>query len=329
MLSTHCIIHREHLAAKKLSSEMENVMKRVVRIVNEIRSRALNSRLFTALCESMGSQHQHLLFHAEVRWLSRGRVLLRFFELREEVKQFLREINSPLIEPLLDEMWTSKLAYLADIFSRLNDLNFSLQGFCTNIFILRNKTDAFKKKLAFWDGLVQKGNIDMFPNLHDFLTSVDVNKEELFDIITRHLRELAHNFERYFPESEDPRKGNLWINNPFTADVDSCDLNSNEKECLIELSSDTTLLSKHKIQSLSQFWISLENEYPSLSYKAIKLLVIFSTPYLCEKSFSSLTLIKNKQRNRMNVDAALRLSETSLQPRLSRILSMKQQQLSH
>ena len=43
-------------------------------------------------------------------------------------------------------------------------------------------------------------------------------------------------------------------------------------------------------------WISREDEYPSLSFTALKLLVVFSTSYLCEKSFSALTLIKTKQK---------------------------------
>jgi len=42
---------------------------------------------------------------------------------------------------------------------------------------------------------------------------------------------------------------------------------------------DTTLLLRHKNESLSQFWISLENEYPFLSLNAIKMLVIFSRTY--------------------------------------------------
>lgn len=330
MLSTHCIIHREHLSAKKLSSELRNVLNITVKIVNEIRSRALNSRLFKLLCESMDSQHQHLLLHAEVRWLSRGRVLSRLFELRKEAKQFLQEANSPLTEFLVDEMWISKLAYLVDIFGRLNELNISLQGFNTNIFTLRNKTDAFKKKLTFWKERVQRGDIEMFPTINECLINVgdDISKQMLI-LIGEHLNELAVSFQKYFPEEEDPRKGNLWINDPFTEDVNTCNLNLSEKERLIELSSDTTLLSRYKKETLSHFWMSLENEYPSLSHKAIKLLLIFTTTYLCEKSFSSLSLIKTKKRNRLNVSAALRLSETSLQPRLSRILATKQQQISH
>jgi len=46
-------------------------------------------------------------------------------------------------------------------------VNRSLQGFCTNVFVLRNKTDAFKK-LAVWDSFVQKGDTEMFSTLNDF-----------------------------------------------------------------------------------------------------------------------------------------------------------------
>jgi len=49
MLATHCIIHREHLSAKKVSPELNKVLNCTVKIVNEIRSRSLNSRLFTTL----------------------------------------------------------------------------------------------------------------------------------------------------------------------------------------------------------------------------------------------------------------------------------------
>jgi len=113
--------------------------------------------------------------------------------------------------------------------------------------------DAFKKKLALLDSRIQKGDLEMFPNLHNCLTSADVNRKELLCIITLHLKELAENFDRCFPPHEDPRIRNLRINNPFTEDVHSCNRNSCEKECLIELCCDTTLLSEYKMQPLAQF----------------------------------------------------------------------------
>ena len=44
-------------------------------------------------------------------------------------------------------MWIRKLAYLGDIFSHLNDLNSSPQGYCINIhvFTMCNKTNGFEK----------------------------------------------------------------------------------------------------------------------------------------------------------------------------------------
>jgi hypothetical protein len=87
--STHCFIHRENLATKKMSPELNNVLSEVVKIVNYIKANALNSRLFAVLCDEMGADHKKLLLHAEVRWLSRGKVLSRVFELRNELVEFL------------------------------------------------------------------------------------------------------------------------------------------------------------------------------------------------------------------------------------------------
>ncbi|XP_077970335.1 zinc finger BED domain-containing protein 5-like [Styela clava] len=57
--------------------------------MNFIKSKPLQSRLFEKLCEEMGSNHKTLLMHTEIRWLSRGKVLTRLGELREEVAVFL------------------------------------------------------------------------------------------------------------------------------------------------------------------------------------------------------------------------------------------------
>lgn len=136
----------------------------------------------------------------------------------------------------------AKLAYMADIFDLLNDLNISLQGSCTNIFTLRNKMDAFKKKPDLWDSRVHKKDVEMFPILSECLTTADVKQKVIFKIISEHLRGLVENFCNYFPESEDHRTGNLWINNHYLENVQSCALDFHKKEKLIELSTDVTLV---------------------------------------------------------------------------------------
>lgn len=62
-----------------------------MKIVNLIKARAANSGIFTDIYKELGSEHETLLLHTEVRWLSRGRVVPGIFELRHEIDLFLTE----------------------------------------------------------------------------------------------------------------------------------------------------------------------------------------------------------------------------------------------
>ncbi len=75
----------------------------------------------------MDSDHKSLLFHTEVRWLSRGKTLTRILELRDEIIDFLKGKND-LVKHLKMESFYCRLAYLANIFTKLNELNLYLQG---------------------------------------------------------------------------------------------------------------------------------------------------------------------------------------------------------
>ncbi|XP_050064469.1 protein FAM200B-like [Aphis gossypii] len=91
IMFNHCMIHREALASKKLQPDVNKVLLNAISVINFIKSKSLNSRLFTILCNEMGSDHEKLLLHTEVRWLSRGKILSRLFELRDEARIFLLE----------------------------------------------------------------------------------------------------------------------------------------------------------------------------------------------------------------------------------------------
>ena len=164
-------------------------------------------------------------------------------------------------------MWLCKLAYLADIISRLNELNTSLQGFYKNVFIIRNKTDVFKNKPADWNSLVEKKDTTMFLILNCYVSSVYTNHKEILNIVSQHLKQLAINFDHYFPADEDPRHGNLWINDPFIQDINSCNLDAQEKESLIDLGCDSTSQSPFKKESPTTLWISWKTNIPHLLLK--------------------------------------------------------------
>lgn len=75
--ATHYSIHRERLAVKFLYTSLERVLDEVVKISILIIVKVLTTRLFSALCEEMGSEHTKLLYHIEITWLTRGQLLFR------------------------------------------------------------------------------------------------------------------------------------------------------------------------------------------------------------------------------------------------------------
>jgi len=68
----HCCIHHKALVFKKMPIHLKTVLDEAVNIVNFIKAKSLNSRIFEQPCKDMGSEHYRLLLHSEIRWLSRG-----------------------------------------------------------------------------------------------------------------------------------------------------------------------------------------------------------------------------------------------------------------
>ena len=128
VIKLHCNVHQENLCAKISNSALNNVMSTVTKIVNFLIARsATTHRQFRSLLEEMESSYRDLHLHCSVRWLSRGKVLLRFVECLVEIKAFLIGQGKAYPE-LEEENWLVKLMFLVDITMHLNELNFCLQG---------------------------------------------------------------------------------------------------------------------------------------------------------------------------------------------------------
>ena len=75
----------------------------------------------------MNATHETLLFHTAVRWFSKGYVLNRGFEIKDEIKLFLEFKNKDeILSYFNDDNWITSLAYLPDIFEKLNILNLKM-----------------------------------------------------------------------------------------------------------------------------------------------------------------------------------------------------------
>ncbi|CAB3259876.1 unnamed protein product [Arctia plantaginis] len=124
------------------------------------------------------------------------------FELRHEIELFLVEQGHDKYKQMLtDSFWVQKLAYLSDIFTKLNELNLGQQGRDTTIFTMQEEVESTIKKLSLWKSLIDKSKYDQFPNLKLFLdtTSSTVN-EDLKSDTKYHLQNLRVALRSYFPE---------------------------------------------------------------------------------------------------------------------------------
>ena len=121
VISYHCIIHQKNLVALH-SDLLEDVMKDVILVVNFIRSHALEHRQYNV-------NYGELVYYCQVRWMSKGLVLERFFHLLNSIREYLSERDSlpsnvAVVQTRLgNSMWIEKVAFLTDITAYLNKLN--------------------------------------------------------------------------------------------------------------------------------------------------------------------------------------------------------------
>ncbi|CAK1599788.1 unnamed protein product [Parnassius mnemosyne] len=221
------------------------------------------------------------------------------------------------------------MAYLYDIFQKLNDLNKSLQGNNTHILQLADKITGFQKKLLLWKRKLEEDHVhtDCFPALQCILqeNSIESLDASLKLIFTQHLSSLSEHFENYFPENLEQYD---WVRNPFQSTSPST-LSTKEEEQLIELSCDSSLKLQYDKDKLFEFWSSVSYDYRAISYAALRVLLPYATLYLCETGFSAIAVIKNKYRSKINVEKEMRVAISKLEPRFEKLCSEKQAHPSH
>lgn len=332
VMVTHCFLHRHALASRTLPGFLKDVMSTCIKIINFIRSRALNHRLFKILCQEMGAEHDILLYYTEVRWLSRGQVLKRLFELRLEALIFLKEKENALYTFLENENFLQGLAYLADIFGHLNDINQSLQGPAVTIVDASERLKGFLGKLPLWKRRVDAECTANFPTLEDILSNnKDKNTRQLSkqvkEEISLHLETLQISFEGYF--CAESLNQETWVRSPFMVDLNEISDGDLIKDDLIDLRTKQVLRAEFTKKDVSEFWCGIGQAYPLLVERAMSVLLPFATTYLCESGFSALVSIKTKNRSRLDVKDDMRLALSKTVPDFKKLIEEKQQQPSH
>ncbi len=97
---------------------------------------------------------------------------------------------------------------------------------------------------------------------------------------------------------------------------------------LLELAADEGLKMAFDNVTLAAFWIKVKAEYPELFEIAIKTLLPFPSTS-CETGFSTMSVIKTKHRNALDICCPLRVALSSIEPRLEKLVKNKRAHSSH
>ncbi|XP_063781329.1 general transcription factor II-I repeat domain-containing protein 2A-like [Pseudophryne corroboree] len=319
-IKLHCIIHQQVLCAKHL--KYDHVMKPVIKAINYIRSRALCHRQFQQFLLDIQAEYGDVVYHNDISWLSRGSALQQFYSLRKEIGQFLAQKGQTMPE-LSDPVWLADFGFLVDITRHLNALNTSPQGQNAVVSQLYSYIKTFGTKLQLFQGHLSQmqPNTTHFPSLQEIMASFPENNgpnSELIaaeNIITTYISaqmrryeadvsSLAEEFQQRFHDFAAIEKEITLFSSPFSVVPDNAPDHLQLE--LIELQCDVECRSRYQQLPLVNFYRQLDKgRFQETRTFGKKMLSLFGSTYLCEKTFSVMNHNKNRVRTRLS-DSHLR-----------------------
>ena len=307
----------KHWRARKWALCCMTFWRDSVMVINFIKSRPRNARLFRRLCENMGAEHTTLLLHTQKYagcwnydlkstpfWSSTGLPM-------PPCSRTQTGLQSCAIWQIYSANWTNWMCLC--------------RGKETSILNMYDKVGGFLKKAELWRRSSAEGDFTCFPQVDAFLSREDVDRAPVKSVIVGHLTNVIKDFHSYFPDMEDKSVQLDWVRNPFLLSEANRSylslIRKNSWKCHVTVASRWSLPHPHSHS------VVCEAGAPDLGQKALEQLLPFASTYLCEASFSAMT-DQNKSKKQTVPGEELHHS-TSLPPRLTKILSEAQAQVSH
>lgn len=310
LLPVHCLLHQETLACKISNEKLKDVMSTIISIINFIRARELNHRKFKDLLEELQANYGDVILHTAVRWLSKGKVLERFFHLKQEIILFLQQSGKEF--PQLEQSeWWILAAFLTDITMKFNSLNLEMQGPNKIIGQMTNKVFAFEAKLQLYINELEERDFSNFPTVAAQQSEVSISDSNIYQDMITYLKEYLLEIQNRFTDVRKIKNCFIFVENPWHVENEDmklfCQFGFSKTQLMneiIELKHDTQLkanfIEHREKQEYIEFWKNVPSNYKCLQDCALFVLTIFSSTYLCEASFSKMTFLKNKYRNRLS-----------------------------
>ncbi|XP_076046674.1 general transcription factor II-I repeat domain-containing protein 2B-like [Oratosquilla oratoria] len=265
-----------------------------------------------------------LPYHTAVRWLSCGKLLFRFYSLRNEIDVFLtkKDRADPQVS---DPTWLSKLSFLVDITFHMNELNLKLQGKNNLVYDLYRIIKGFWRKLSLFEAQLERENFSHFYCFKGFCATIaeDVN----LNFPKKIIRDLKKYFLKRFSDLDRIESDILLFQNPFDCNLDDVPVGLQMK--LIDLQTIDLLKEKHREGKLVAFYRCLpDDDFPKLKNFAADIASVFGTTYVCEQTFSKMKYVKSTHRTRLtdeHLKAILLIGCSNSKPNIDDILKAKRQ----
>jgi hypothetical protein len=140
--------------------------------MNSLKMRSLGNRIFSRMCLSTGSYCTHLLYHSEVRWLSRGFVFHLIVALLNYVESFVCK-ESSLVLKFSFTKCILKLTYISFTFDEIKKQNIWCKALIRRWLGLQEslKLTVFRGTLNLGKGKVEENGVSSFPKWTCFWSS--------------------------------------------------------------------------------------------------------------------------------------------------------------
>ncbi|UYV75177.1 hypothetical protein LAZ67_12002754 [Cordylochernes scorpioides] len=322
---THCIIHQEVLCTKVI--KMENVLTPIKKFINFIRSRGLNQRLFSLLLTELESEYSGLSYYTEVRWLSCSKVLKQFWDLKEEICQFLITNNQD-ITLFSDQVWLQDFSFMVDITKHLSDFNLKLQGKDQIITNMCDQVNAFKCKLVLWEKQLKNEDLMDFPTCNMYKSSL--GETASYQKYAGKILGLRNEFETRFSDFKSLEGKFTLFSSIFSINIESV-ANHTQME-VIDIQCDSDLKAKFIEVGVSEFYKYLPARFENTRKLAYEIKSMFGSTYRCEQLFSLMKGNKTPVRSRItdvHLWSVLKLiTANKISPEVGKMVAEKRCQIS-
>ena len=148
----------------KTELKMKNIVDTVTKTVNFIRAKLLNHRQFVALLKENEIEHGDINFYCTVRWLSLGKVLKGFWDLRDQMQDICVKKGNDVPE-LSDKYWVADFGFSVDVTALMNQLNIKLQSKGLFVHGMYSAVKAFMRTLQLISSQMKDNVLTHLPTL--------------------------------------------------------------------------------------------------------------------------------------------------------------------